>query len=173
MTGWMTDVLRALNEAQVRYLVVGGVAVVLHGYTRFTKDLDLVIDLESDNAAKAVEALSAIGFQPKVPVPFSDFAESAKRAEWRDTKNMLVFQVWHASQHEARIDLFISEPFEFEKEFAQAPLVALENVETRVLGLEALIALKEAAGRPQDLADVAILRELRDAGENADNRLDG
>ena len=54
MTGAIERVLAALNAAEVRYLVVGGVAVVLHGYLRTTADLDLVVELETDNVLRAV-----------------------------------------------------------------------------------------------------------------------
>jgi len=60
MIGEIEAVLDALNRARVRYLVVGGVAVVLHGYLRTTADLDLVIDLAPDNALQAVKALTAL-----------------------------------------------------------------------------------------------------------------
>ena len=47
-------ILRALNDADVRYLIVGGLAVVAHGYVRYTADVDLVLDLERDNALRAM-----------------------------------------------------------------------------------------------------------------------
>ncbi len=58
MIGEIEQVLGALNCAQVRYLVVGGVAVVLHGYLRTTADLDLVLHLERENALRAMRALA-------------------------------------------------------------------------------------------------------------------
>jgi predicted nucleotidyltransferase len=58
MPGPIEHVLAALNDAGVRYLIVGGVAVVLHGHLRATADLDLVVRLEDDNARRAVEALA-------------------------------------------------------------------------------------------------------------------
>ena len=61
-------ILRALNDAEVRYLIVGGLAVVLHGYVRFTQDIDLVIQLERENVLRAMNAFTAIGYRPLVPV---------------------------------------------------------------------------------------------------------
>ncbi len=54
------EVCGALNRARVRYVVVGGVAVVLHGYPRLTADLDLVVDLAPEQAAAAIDALRRI-----------------------------------------------------------------------------------------------------------------
>jgi hypothetical protein len=65
-------ILAALNEARVRYVVVGGVAVVLHGHLRFTADLDLVLALDRDNVLAALAALQGLGFRPRArPSPRS------------------------------------------------------------------------------------------------------
>jgi len=57
MVGESEAILDALNQARMRYLVVGGVAVVLHGHLRITADLDLIIHLERDNVLRAMRAL--------------------------------------------------------------------------------------------------------------------
>ena len=58
----------ALNRNGVRYVVVGGVAVVLHGVARLTGDLDLAVDLTPSEARKAIDALVACGFRSRLPV---------------------------------------------------------------------------------------------------------
>ena len=69
----------ALNEAGVRYLIVGGMAVVAHGYLRFTADLDLVLDLREGNLDRAVSALAGQGYRPRAPVPLEDFVDAEKQ----------------------------------------------------------------------------------------------
>lgn len=59
-TGSVTAVFRALNDEGVRYVVVGGLAVLAYGVLRATNDIDIVVDLEEDNVARATEALSAL-----------------------------------------------------------------------------------------------------------------
>ena len=66
------QIFTALNEAGVDYVVVGGMAVVLHGYLRATADLDLVIGLSAENCTRAVNALTRAGFQPRLPVPIME-----------------------------------------------------------------------------------------------------
>src|SRR4051794_36445117 len=73
------DVFGALDRADVRYVVVGGVAVVLSGHARLTVDLDLVLDLGQDNALRAVDALLGCGLQPRLPVDAHQFADAAIR----------------------------------------------------------------------------------------------
>ena len=61
-------VFEALNDAQVRYVVVGGLATVLHGYARLTADIDLMVDLDPDELRKGIDALTKYGMIPRLPV---------------------------------------------------------------------------------------------------------
>ena len=76
-------ILRALNDANVRYLIVGGLAVVAHGYVRFTQDIDLVIQLERENVLRAMNALTTIGYRPLIPVDAAQFADETSAVERR------------------------------------------------------------------------------------------
>ena len=165
MKGDIQAILAALNAARVRYLVVGGVAVVLHGHLRTTMDLDLVIELESRNVRLALEALDSLGLQPIVPVPMTAFADATTRESWIQEKNMIVFSLWHPSKPTMKIDIFVSEPFDFETAYERAIRVDLGPAEATVVSLEDLIALKREAGRPQDLADIESLSQLQRDGD--------
>lgn len=154
-------VVKALNAARVQYLIVGGVAVVAHGYERFTRDLDLVIGLERENITRGLRALLRIGYNIRIPVTPEQFADPALREEWRRDKNMIVLQLWSDEHKRTPIDVFVYEPFDFAKEFARATRQPVLGKETApVLNRETLIALKKSAGRPQDLADVEKLEKI-------------
>jgi len=71
------EVLRALDSSSIRFILVGGVAVVLHGVPRTTMDLDLVIDLEEGNVRRFVEVMTRLGFVP--PVAAGDLASADHR----------------------------------------------------------------------------------------------
>lgn len=71
-------VFRLLNDADVRYVVVGGIATILHGYVRATADIDLVVDLHADEASKTIRALTDGGFAARVPVDPMQFADRVK-----------------------------------------------------------------------------------------------
>jgi len=158
------QVLAALNAEQVRYLVVGGVAVVLHGHLRTTADLDLVVSLVPDNVRRALAALGGLGFRPRAPVRAEDFADPAARAGWAGEKGMTVFSLWSAQVPGIEVDLFVREPFDFEQAFGRAVRVTLDTTSAMVASLEDLVAMKRAAGRPLDLADVAALEAIAGKG---------
>jgi hypothetical protein len=86
-------ILRALHAAQSRFLIVGGLAVVAHGYLRFTADIDLVIALDPGNARRSLNALASLGYYPRMPVPMADFANATTRETWIREKGMVVFQL--------------------------------------------------------------------------------
>jgi hypothetical protein len=170
MIGEIETVLDALNRARVRYLVVGGVAVVLHGYLRTTADLDLVIQLSSDNVGRATHALADLQYRPRAPVPLEAFAQHEARESWLREKGLTVFSLWSPSRPTLEIDLFVTEPFDFEAVYARAVRVRLEKIEATVVGLDDLIALKRQVGRPRDQEDVTALEALKeDAGRPTDD----
>lgn len=158
-------VLRALEAAEVRSVVVGGLAVVLHGHTRLTTDLDLVIDLEDAAASRAIEALLAAGLQPRLPVPAELFAQTPVREGWIRDKGMEVFSLWSPRDPLLVVDLFARHPLPFEDLWQDAKMTEVGGIPVRIASLEHLIRLKEEAGRPLDLADVQELRRLQRAQE--------
>lgn len=149
-------ILDTLNKARARYLVVGGLAVVAHGHVRFTADLDLVLDLEPESLHRAVDALSALGYRSRAPVPFSDFEKPEKRREWVQQKGLTVFSLFSSDHPATEIDLFVEPPFDFGRAFAHAvPLEVAPGVSGTFVSRADLIEMKRLAGRPQDLADLA------------------
>ena len=152
---------RALNAAEARYVVVGGVATVLHGYARLTADVDLIVDLEQTEAVKVIDALASLGFEPRVPVQARDFADPETRGSWIREKNMQVFSLWDPRDPMRVVDLFVDHPIDFEELWSRSELVELRTTSVRIAAIDDLIRLKEMAGRAQDLADVEKLREIR------------
>lgn len=165
MVGAIEQVLSALNASRVRYLVVGGVAVVLHGHLRATADLDLVVQLDTGNALEAVRALESLGFRPVAPVPATSFADPKARQSWIEEKGMTVFSMWSDRYPGLEVDLFVSEPLDFNAAYARAVRVQLTSTFATVVSLEDLLALKRAAGRPVDLADIQALQSLSEDKE--------
>lgn len=145
---------RALNAAHVRYLVVGGVAVIAHGYVRFTNDLDLVIGLESENVERALIALESINYRPLVPVAQRAFADPIQRECWIREKHMIVFQMLDIDKPKTRLVIFVREPFDFADEYAQAFWQEYRGQDVPFVRRDAMFQMKRDAGRPHDLVDI-------------------
>ena len=134
------EFIQSLNDNGVRYLVVGGYAVALHGYPRYTKDLDIWVDMTSENASKIVKALDRFGFG-SLGVNESDFTVPDQ-----------MLQLGHPPR---RIDLLTSLPgVEFSMCYPARTTVDVEGVSVNFIDLENLKKNKKATGRHQDLADL-------------------
>jgi hypothetical protein len=156
-------VFGALNGSGARYLVVGGLAVVAHGYVRLTADIDIVLDPGPEALGRAIAALTALGYRPRAPVEFAEFADADKRRQWTREKGLTVFSVFSPGHRATEIDLFVETPFDFDRAYARAVRFQVaDGVEATFVGLEDLIEMKRRAARPQDLEDVESLRSLRD-----------
>jgi hypothetical protein len=110
-------IVGALNQAGVRYLIAGGLAVNAHGYLRFTHDVDLIVQLIPDNVASAFRALATIGYRPVVPVDAGDFSNSEIRRRWIREKGMTVLSFHSELHREMPVDVFVDIPFDFNVEF--------------------------------------------------------
>lgn len=140
------DVFDRLERDHVRYVVVSGVAVVLHGYVRPIADLDLVIDPAPDEAGRAMRALNALGFVPSIPLPLSMLS---------------VLRMFDQSQRE--VDVFVRYHIPFEELWASSERVCVGNGVARVASLEHLLRAKRITGRAHDLLDIEGLLALEAA----------
>lgn len=154
-------VISAMNAANVRYVIVGGFAAFLHGSRRVTVDIDIVVDLDAVQARKAIEALIGAGFQSRLPVDPLLFADAKERERWISEKNMLVFTMFHTAHPGFVVDLFIDAPTSFESLNDGAEEVVVEGEKARICSIDDLIKMKEHAGRPQDMSDIATLRRIQ------------
>ncbi len=163
--GSFDALVRALEQAKVRFLVAGGLAVNAHGYLRFTRDVDLVVQLAPGNVTSAFAALAAIGYRPIVPVTGADFADDRTRAGWIRDKGMTVLNFWSEVHRDMPIDVFVTEPFDFDVEYDRALVKPLGAIAVRFVSIPTLIRMKELAGRPQDRIDIDYLRRIGDAAK--------
>ena len=159
---------RALNASGTRYVVVGEVATVLHGYARLTADVDLILDLERHAAARAMRALVALGLRPRVPVNTEDFADERARESWVSDKGMRVFSLYKPDNPLLAVDVFAKHPVDFESLYARAEVCDIAGLPVRIASIPDLIYLKRLADRPRDREDVAKLEAiLRLKGERS------
>ncbi len=157
------DVFKALNKAKIKYVVAGGVAVVLHGYPRFTNDLDLIVLLDKSNLTKLFYALKKIGFIPKVPVTKEQFVDKKERDSWKKEKGMIVFSFVRKNPPFEMIDMFVDEKISFKKAFKDKSIVRAEGINIPLLSVKHLIMLKRQANRVKDIDDIVQLKAISKA----------
>lgn len=145
-TDW-EQLLEELVSHQVRFLVVGGIAVGAYGHVRYTKDLDLWVEPSERNAQYIVDALTAF-FGEDIGVRAEQFSEPELLTK--------------LGKEPFRIDFITSlKGVEFGVAYDQRELFKLGEQEVPFISLEHLLKVKKEAGRPQDLADVATLEKRR------------
>jgi len=154
-------IINAFNKGKVTYVVVGGLAVVLHGHARLTADVDFIIGLDATNAAKAVKIASKLGFKPRVPVNPQDFADSKKRALWIKQKGLTVFSFYNSKNPLIGIDFFVDYPMNFKDILSRSVVKQLGKIPIRICSINDLIKMKMKAGRPKDLEDARILKMIK------------
>ncbi len=140
-----------LAEHEVGFLVIGGVAVQVHGHRRTTKDLDLMPAPGPGNAARLASALDELEARP---------LDAAAGAASPDAKQLAVAAVVPPLLTEHGELHVLPEPIGaagWEQMRERALVVDLDGVEVAIVGLDDLIRMKLAAGRPSDLDDVAVL----------------
>lgn len=156
------QIFKCLNDAKVKYLVAGGMAVNLHGIPRVTQDLDIVVDLSPDNVKNLAETLKSIGFFPRAPVDPLLIADPAVRNEWITKKNMKVFCFYNGKMPMYEIDVFIIIPVDINKAFKRAVIKKTGKISIPLVSIDDLIKMKKLAGRPQDLWDIRMLKTLQE-----------
>jgi hypothetical protein len=160
-------IIRSLNAEGVRYLVVGGLAVVAHGYVRLTVDVDVVLDMDEGNLRRAVAALSRLGYRPRAPVAFEQFCDARARATWVREKGMTVFSLFSPQHEMTEVDLFVEAPFDFARAYSSAVRKEVApGASATFASKKDLIDLKKRAGRAQDLQDIEQLRALDSRGDD-------
>ena len=160
--GFFEDFFQSLNDDGVRYVVVGGVAVVLHGHPRMTADIDLVVDLDPVAAGLAIKSLTRMGLRPRVPVDPMGFADPSQRKRWIEEKGMMVFNLYDPDDPLRSVDLFVKLPIPFDELWSRSKLIDLPSGEVRVASIDDLIKMKKETGRPRDSEDIEALEALRD-----------
>jgi hypothetical protein len=165
----ISDALVALSRADVRYVVVGGVAAVMQGVERVTYDRDLVIELTTDSCNRAIDALLAIGYRARIPADPHGFADEDTRESWVRDKNMMVFSFWDATARRAQVDIFVRYPLVFENLWTEATRVEVEGQEVRLASPGHLVQMKRQAGRPKDLEDIKALGFAQEEDDERSN----
>jgi hypothetical protein len=158
-----TRILKELNKKDIDYIVVGGIAVNLHGIPRMTYDLGLLVKMEDENLQRLLKLFKELNYKPKSPVKIMDFAIEKKRKEWIKQKNMKAFCLKNDELTVKEIDIIIDTSVKYEEAKKNVIFSDLQGIKIPVISREDLIKMKKDSGRLQDEADIRYLRQQNDA----------
>lgn len=146
MTGF-GRILQDLNEAGVRYVLIGGIALIRHGVVRATRDVDAVFDPRSDNIGRIQELVERWGATRPDGSPLPEGALDPSRSI-------------HLRMSHGELDLVseVMAGIAFSDLLARAETRKVDGIEAPICSLADLVAMKQAVGRERDLADLADLR---------------
>ena len=139
--------LAKLARAEVRFIIVGGVAVALNGFVRTTEDVGILLETSLENVTKLLDALKGFGEGHARELCQADFTESEGAVRIIEDFPLDVFTIMRGKGY---ADLV-----------ASTQTTRIDDIDVRYLNAEALIALKEDSQRDQDRIDVSALRSLQ------------
>ena len=152
---FLNRVCSALAGNAVRYAVVGGHAVALHGAVRGTVDIDIALAWSLESLRSAEQALNGLVLVSRLPLTADDIFQF--RDEYVQNRNLIGWNFYNPDNAAEQVDIVIT----YDLKGRRLTSVDTANGTIRMLGRKDLIEMKKASGRPQDLEDVRALEKLR------------
>ena len=157
----MYQILSTLSDANIDYVLVGGLAVTLHGYQRLTMDVDVVLALDDENLAKFVDCAKRANLKPVLPIPIDSLRDAALIDQWHREKGMLAFGLRGPDAMATAIDVLVRPLVSFDKLKRNAVIKRVGPLSIPVASIDDLITLKTGTGRSKDTLDVEELRKIK------------
>ena len=150
------EIVEALAARGIRFVIVGGVAVVLHGVPRTTFDLDVLLDLNAENVRAFIDVMAEQGLAARAPVDPFGLADADMRNTWITQKNLKAFSF--ADPRGGTVDVLLVAPVDYAGAIADAQEISVRAAKVKIASIPTLIRLKEAAGRDKDRSDIEALQ---------------
>lgn len=155
------DLFSELQKNEVRYLVVGGIAINLHGVERATMDVDLVLAMDEDNLRRFLRAANSLALKPSLPVQLEALADARQVEDWVQKRRLIAFSLRPPSRSAPSIDIVVRPKVPFDTMYQNRLEKEIGGVRLSVASIDDLIALKTDTGRNQDASDIVALNKVR------------
>lgn len=156
------EIFLKLDEAKIRYLIVGGVAVNLYGYSRFTGDIDIVLSLDKKNLEKLSKLMHELGYTERQPISVKDLGDPKKLKDFVKKKGMKAFTFVSGNKPQLDIDIIVEESLNFEKFYTKKTIIGVWGLALPVLDIDDLIEMKKDTARDKDKIDIEALLKLKE-----------
>lgn len=154
------EILRDFQKHKVKYILVGGIAVNLHGYLRATVDLDILVDMKDANLEKVVKILRKHNYRVKQPVDPMGIADKEIRKDWIKNKGMKAFNFYKESEMK-EVDIIIDSPVSYSAAKKNFQRIKVGDIILPVIGIDDLIKMKKKPARDIDKVDIERLRKIK------------
>jgi hypothetical protein len=156
-------VFTTLNKYKIKYIVVGGVAVNLHGYSRFTGDLDILLLLEEENLKKMDKAMKVLGYSERLPVSILELKDKNLVKKWLKEKNLKAYSFFPPKNTLLQIDVITEESLKF-KEFSKNKIIKkISSTTIPIIHINDLLKMKKRANRKIDIIDLEALIKIKNS----------
>lgn len=158
----LREIILALADAEVEFVIGGGVACVLHGVERFTMDLDIAINLTPDNLGRFIEVMKQQNLSPRVPVSPEELLNPDAVKMMVEEKNALVFTFIDLNNPIRHVDVFLRDDLSYDVLSRNSETIDLGERSVKLVSRAKLLAIKEAIQPPRDKdqLDIAALRRM-------------
>ncbi len=156
------DLFSALKRHKVEYVLIGGLAISLHGIERATMDIDVTVAMTPENLVSLVEMARELGMTPVLPVELETLTDLEQLAQWHRERNLDAFALKAPGSAGVTLDVLLYPPLDFAGVRERAVIFRAAEVPVVVACIDDLIALKQAVGRPIDLTDIEHLKRLKE-----------
>jgi len=154
------DLFAAFERHRIDYVLIGGLAVSLHGVERATMDIDISVATTPENLAALVALAKELDMRPTLPVAIDSLADLDQLRRWHTERNLEAFALQVPGLAGVTLDILLFPPVDFAAMLARAVTFDIQGTPVVVASISDLIALKEAVGRPIDRADIDHLRRI-------------
>jgi hypothetical protein len=157
------DLFSALQRHLVDYVLIGGLAISLHGIERSTMDIDVTVAMTPENLSALVNMARELDMKPVLPVALESLTNLEQLAQWHQERNLEVFSLKAPGPVGITLDVLLYPPVHFTDLQKNAITLNAGDVPVIVASIDDLITLKQAVGRPIDLEDIKHLKRLKES----------
>ena len=157
----IAELLQSLSDENVQFVLVGGLAVQLHGFLSSTFDIDLVLAMDDGNLSRFIDVAKRFGLVPAIPVPIDALRNARQIDQWHREKGMLAFALREPQAGGSTVDVLVRPEVPFERLILDAVSGELFGRQVRIASIDNLLLMKRIANRPKDLLDIAALEKIK------------
>jgi hypothetical protein len=155
------ELLQSLSDEQVQYVLVGGLAVQLHGFLRSTFDIDLVLAMNDENLSRFIAVAQRYGLVPVIPVPMDTLRNASLIDQWHREKGMLAFALREPHVGGSAVDVLVRSDVPYDRLIANAVAGELFGRKVWIASIDDLLVMKRIANRPKDQLDITALEKIK------------